>query len=64
MINDIWNFITANPNAFKLLDNKYKVKGSKYGYLYEIIGGDKFILGLGEDMRPNYMLFIKGEKNE
>ena len=67
MIDIIWDVITNNKERFVLIDNELEIQGSYRGYKYEIDGGKEYlILGLGKDLKPNYIYMYKNGvgKNE
>ena len=62
-MNHLWNIIIENPNKYHLLFNNLKIEGSDYGYMYEVVGTDEYlILGTDKKSRPNFMLFTNNDK--
>lgn len=63
MINDIWELISANPSKYNLLSNNVIIDGSDYGYVYDVIGTNEYlIVGTDKHSRPNFILFTNNSQ--
>lgn len=62
-MNDLWNLIIDNPSEYHLLWNNLTIEGSDYGYMYEVVGTDEYlILGTDKKFKPNFMLFTNNDE--